>query len=109
MAVTTIFKKFLRPKCRDVFEPAREQFSGKGSYGNGSAMRVAAISLAYPDIQDVKKVCFFMPFWFPALISLSIGAPKGSLGNTFVSPVPLPVVMDQLPFVSCRIDPVKIW
>ncbi|KAJ6644760.1 hypothetical protein lerEdw1_013579 [Lerista edwardsae] len=54
-AVMTVFKKLLRPKCRDVFEPAREQFNGKGSYGNGGAMRVASISLVYPNIQDVKK------------------------------------------------------
>ncbi|KAF7245904.1 ADP-ribose glycohydrolase ARH3 [Varanus komodoensis] len=53
--VVTVFKKLLSPKCRDVFEPARQQFNGKGSYGNGGAMRVAGISLAYSNIQDVKK------------------------------------------------------
>lgn len=52
----TVFRKFLSPKCRDVFEPARAQFNGKGSYGNGGAMRVAGISLAYSSIQDVQKV-----------------------------------------------------
>ncbi|KAL7980546.1 hypothetical protein Chor_001700 [Crotalus horridus] len=54
-SVVTVFKKLLSPKCRDVFEPARQQFNGKGSYGNGGAMRVAGISLAYSDVQDVKK------------------------------------------------------
>ncbi|CAI5781690.1 Hypothetical predicted protein [Podarcis lilfordi] len=54
-SVITVFKKLLRPKCRDVFEPARQQFNGKGSYGNGGAMRVAGISLAYSNVQDVKK------------------------------------------------------
>ncbi|XP_045754048.2 ADP-ribosylhydrolase ARH3 [Mirounga angustirostris] len=53
--VITVFKKLLSPKCRDVFEPARAQFNGKGSYGNGGAMRVAGISLAYSDVQDVQK------------------------------------------------------
>ncbi|XP_008118879.1 ADP-ribosylhydrolase ARH3 [Anolis carolinensis] len=53
--VITVFKKLLSSKCRDVFEPAREQFNGKGSYGNGGAMRVAGIPLAYSSIQDVKK------------------------------------------------------
>ncbi|XP_015285110.1 PREDICTED: poly(ADP-ribose) glycohydrolase ARH3 [Gekko japonicus] len=53
--VITVFKKLLSPKCRDVFEPARQQFNGKGSYGNGGAMRVAGISLAYSNVQDVKK------------------------------------------------------
>uniref|UniRef100_A0A8D0L131 ADP-ribosylhydrolase ARH3 n=1 Tax=Sphenodon punctatus TaxID=8508 RepID=A0A8D0L131_SPHPU len=43
------------PKCNDVFEPARVQFNGKGSYGNGGSMRVAGISLAYSNVQDVKK------------------------------------------------------
>ncbi|NXC18236.1 ARHL2 glycohydrolase, partial [Corythaeola cristata] len=55
MAVVNVFKKLLSPKCNDVFEPARAQFNGKGSYGNGGAMRVAAISLVYSDAQDVKK------------------------------------------------------
>ncbi|XP_032971066.1 ADP-ribosylhydrolase ARH3 isoform X2 [Rhinolophus ferrumequinum] len=53
--VVTVFKKLLSPKCRDVYEPARAQFNGKGSYGNGGAMRVAGISLAYSSIQDVQK------------------------------------------------------
>nr|XP_010958202.1 ADP-ribose glycohydrolase ARH3 [Camelus bactrianus] len=53
--VITVFKKLLSPKCRDVFEPARAQFNGKGSYGNGGAMRVAGISLAYSSVQDVQK------------------------------------------------------
>lgn len=56
MAVVNVFKKLLSPKCSDVFEPARSQFNGKGSYGNGGAMRVAGISLTYSDVQDVKKV-----------------------------------------------------
>lgn len=54
--VITVFKKLLSPKCRDVYEPARAQFNGKGSYGNGGAMRVAGISLAYSSTQDVQKV-----------------------------------------------------
>lgn len=56
MAVVNVFKKLLSPKCSDVFEPARAQFNGKGSYGNGGAMRVAGVSLMYSDVQDVKKV-----------------------------------------------------
>lgn len=54
--VITVFKKLLNPKCRDVYEPARAQFNGKGSYGNGGAMRVAGIPLAYSSVQDVQKV-----------------------------------------------------
>lgn len=59
MAVVNVFKKLLSPKCSDVFEPARAQFNGKGSYGNGGAMRVAGIPLTYSDVQDVKKVLFW--------------------------------------------------
>uniref|UniRef100_A0A6I8NW34 ADP-ribosylhydrolase ARH3 n=2 Tax=Ornithorhynchus anatinus TaxID=9258 RepID=A0A6I8NW34_ORNAN len=54
-AVVTVFKKLLSSKCRDVFEPARAQFNGKGSYGNGGAMRVAGISLAYANTEDIQK------------------------------------------------------
>ncbi|XP_072890651.1 ADP-ribosylhydrolase ARH3 [Hemitrygon akajei] len=53
--VVRVFKKLLSPNCNDVFKPAREQFKGKGSYGNGGAMRIAPIALAYPDIHDVIK------------------------------------------------------
>ncbi|XP_010643570.1 ADP-ribose glycohydrolase ARH3 isoform X3 [Fukomys damarensis] len=53
--VITVFKKLLSPKCHDVYEPARAQFNGKGSYGNGGAMRVAGIPLAYSNVQDVQK------------------------------------------------------
>ncbi|XP_036877153.1 ADP-ribosylhydrolase ARH3 isoform X2 [Manis javanica] len=53
--VITVFRKLLSPKCRDVYEPAQAQFNGKGSYGNGGAMRVAGISLAYSSVQDVQK------------------------------------------------------
>ncbi|XP_048206850.1 ADP-ribosylhydrolase ARH3 isoform X2 [Perognathus longimembris pacificus] len=53
--VITVFKKLLSHKCHDVYEPARAQFNGKGSYGNGGAMRVAGIPLAYSSIKDVQK------------------------------------------------------
>ncbi|GAB6024505.1 ADP-ribose glycohydrolase ARH3 [Chamberlinius hualienensis] len=31
----------------DVYQPAREQFDGSGSYGNGGAMRIAPVALLY--------------------------------------------------------------
>uniref|UniRef100_A0A8B9T2Z5 ADP-ribosylhydrolase ARH3 n=1 Tax=Anas platyrhynchos TaxID=8839 RepID=A0A8B9T2Z5_ANAPL len=49
MAVVNVFKKLLSPKCNDVFEPARAQ--------------VAGISLAYSDVQDVKKFCSLCVFF----------------------------------------------
>ncbi|XP_043915887.1 ADP-ribose glycohydrolase ARH3 isoform X2 [Protopterus annectens] len=55
MGAACVLKKLLSPKCTDVYQPAREQFDGKGSYGNGGAMRVSPIALAYSDIVKVKK------------------------------------------------------
>lgn len=115
MAVMTVFKKLLRPKCRDVFEPAREQFNGKGSYGNGGAMRVASISLAYPNIQDVKKVPFDA-LLVSCIKNFLLGCSKGPfwLGhlckkNGKDTPAPAPGVVDGLPLAGCRIGPVQIW
>ncbi|XP_033879852.2 LOW QUALITY PROTEIN: ADP-ribosylhydrolase ARH3-like [Acipenser ruthenus] len=51
--VVQVFKKLLSPRCADVLQPAREQFGGRGSFGNGGAMRAAPIALAYPQTQDV--------------------------------------------------------
>lgn len=42
--VVTVFCA-LRDGVEDVFQPAREQFGGQGSYGNGGAMRVAPTAL----------------------------------------------------------------
>ncbi|XP_029427234.1 ADP-ribose glycohydrolase ARH3 [Rhinatrema bivittatum] len=55
LGVVSVFKKLLSTECSDVFQPAKEQFDGKGSYGNGAAMRVVGIPLAYPDISEMKK------------------------------------------------------
>lgn len=56
MGVIRVFKKLLSPKCTDVYQPAREQFDGKGSFGNGGAMRVAPIALAYSNVMEVKQL-----------------------------------------------------
>ncbi|XP_030074664.1 ADP-ribosylhydrolase ARH3 [Microcaecilia unicolor] len=55
MSVVVVFEKLLSSECSDVFEPARKQFDGKGSYGNGAAMRAVGIPLAYPHVADMKK------------------------------------------------------
>ncbi|KAE8624180.1 hypothetical protein XENTR_v10005858 [Xenopus tropicalis] len=52
-AVVHVFEKLGSGEYKHVFSPAREQFDGKGSYGNGAAMRVVGISLAYPRIPDI--------------------------------------------------------
>lgn len=46
-------------RFNDVFKPAREQFDGMGSWGNGAAMRVAPVSLFcyndYNSLLDLAK------------------------------------------------------
>ncbi|MEE6484285.1 hypothetical protein FKM82_013826 [Ascaphus truei] len=55
MAVVHVFEKVASGEYRSVFTPAKEQFDGKGSYGNGAAMRVVGIPLAYPGLQDIIR------------------------------------------------------
>jgi len=43
--VVDIFHKLRAQKFEDPFGPAKEQFDGAGSYGNGGAMRVAPLAL----------------------------------------------------------------
>ena len=43
-SISTVFMK-LRFNVDDVYRPAMEQFDGKGSFGNGSAMRVTPAAL----------------------------------------------------------------
>lgn len=45
--VTEIFKKLKNNKFDDIYKPAREQFGGSGSYGNGAAMRIAPVALYF--------------------------------------------------------------
>ncbi|XP_053313173.1 ADP-ribosylhydrolase ARH3 [Spea bombifrons] len=55
MAVIHVFEKIDSGEYRSVFTPAKEQFDGRGSYGNGAAMRVVGIPLAYPNIPDIMR------------------------------------------------------
>ncbi|XP_076275444.1 ADP-ribosylhydrolase ARH3-like isoform X2 [Rhynchophorus ferrugineus] len=45
--IVTIFQKLRNSKYEDIFKPAKEQFNGSGSYGNGGAMRIAPVALYY--------------------------------------------------------------
>lgn len=40
-----VFQKLRGNKFADIASPAKEQFNGQGSWGNGGAMRVAPIAL----------------------------------------------------------------
>jgi len=52
-----VFAK-LRFGITDVYQPAAEQFNGRGSFGNGSAMRVAPVALfAYQKKDMLIEVC----------------------------------------------------
>lgn len=44
-AIVTVFEKLRQTKLSDPLQPAKEQFNGSGSYGNGAAMRVSPIPL----------------------------------------------------------------
>ena len=43
--VVNVFRKLRARNFEDPFGPAKEQFNGSGSYGNGGAMRVAPLAL----------------------------------------------------------------
>ncbi|XP_028995285.1 ADP-ribosylhydrolase ARH3 [Betta splendens] len=53
--VIQVLKKLSSPQLSDVYQPARDQFNGRGSFGNGGAMRAAPFALAFPDLADVKR------------------------------------------------------
>lgn len=53
--VIQVLKKLSSPQLSDVYQPARDQFNGRGSFGNGGAMRAAPFALAFPDVADVKR------------------------------------------------------
>jgi len=43
--VAQVFHKLRAQNFEDLFGPAKQQFNGSGSYGNGGAMRVAPLAL----------------------------------------------------------------
>ena len=43
--VVKVFHKLRAQNFEDLFGPAKQQFNGSGSYGNGGAMRVAPLAL----------------------------------------------------------------
>ncbi|XP_053561336.1 ADP-ribosylhydrolase ARH3 [Bombina bombina] len=79
MAVVVVFKKLGCGQYVNVFSPAKEQFNGKGSFGNGAAMRVVGVPLAYPTVQDIIKPYSFQCASLP--INISKAAVFLHLGN----------------------------
>lgn len=55
--VVKVFERLHSEHHEDVFVPAREQFDGTGSYGNGAAMRISPLALfCGSDLETLKKV-----------------------------------------------------
>ncbi|KAK0090315.1 hypothetical protein PV325_001546 [Microctonus aethiopoides] len=55
--IVTVFQKLRGNKFSDLMTPAREQFNGQGSMGNGGAMRVAPIALfCYNDYDQLVNM-----------------------------------------------------
>jgi len=57
--VKYVFEHWKKDKPKDIFEPARCQFNGQGSYGNGGGMRIAPVALFaagdYDNMVDIAK------------------------------------------------------
>ncbi len=51
--VVDVFEKLRAQKFADPFKPAKNQFNGTGSYGNGGAMRVSPVALFCHSDYDV--------------------------------------------------------
>ena len=50
--VKAIFRAWKRTDfAGDLFEPAKNQFDGAGSFGNGGGMRIAAVPMFYANAQ----------------------------------------------------------
>nr|CAD7587081.1 unnamed protein product [Timema genevievae] len=59
--IVEVFHKLRVQKFKDPYGPAKEQFEGTGSYGNGAAMRTAPIALFchknYEELLDTARKC----------------------------------------------------
>lgn len=55
-SVASIFKQMKDSNYEEVFEPAKKQFDGQGSYGNGGAMRIAPAALFTYSQNDPAKL-----------------------------------------------------
>jgi len=59
--VITVFESLRHEKCQNPYGPAERQFDGKGSYGNGGAMRISPGALfaikRQPEEVDVNTTC----------------------------------------------------
>ena len=64
-AVGKVFERLRDENPEDVTLPARQQFDGQGSYGNGAAMRISPVALFSRNSTEVQEVrCVGNLFWF---------------------------------------------
>ena len=60
-SIGTVFSKLKNSGFSNVYGPAKEQFKGQGSCGNGSAMRISPVGLfGFKDDETLVKVCRYM-------------------------------------------------
>lgn len=56
-SIGTVFSKLKNSDFKDIHRPAKEQFKGEGSCGNGSAMRISPVGLfGYKNNDTLIKV-----------------------------------------------------
>ncbi|XP_067311371.1 ADP-ribosylhydrolase ARH3-like [Pseudorasbora parva] len=53
--IVRVLRQLASPHLKDVFQPAQSQFDGRGSFGNGGAMRTVPFALAFKSRNDVHK------------------------------------------------------
>ena len=58
-SVTDVFKALKREDCKDPYGPGRLQYAGRGSYGNGSAMRIAPVALfCHSNAEEAMNIAY---------------------------------------------------
>nr|XP_015910887.2 ADP-ribose glycohydrolase ARH3-like isoform X2 [Parasteatoda tepidariorum] len=68
--VRNVFAALKKSNFQDVFQPAKKQFNGAGSFGNGAAMRIAPVALFVHDkddnyIKNAVEQCSFVTHTHP--------------------------------------------
>jgi poly(ADP-ribose) glycohydrolase ARH3 len=71
--VVTVFEKLRESQFRHIYDPAREQFDGRGSYGNGGAMRIAPMALFCCHLSD-DQMSVGLVVSFATLVCMIIAA-----------------------------------
>ena len=62
-AVGRVFERLRDEDPEDVTSPARSQFDGQGSYGNGAAMRISPLALFSRTSKELQEVRCKMTGW----------------------------------------------